>query len=119
MVVFGVISAERGVIHWRVGEHSFKAEDICEALQEVRTKLGDEAKLAMMWDNARIHRANIVKALIQTPEVKIEPIWNVTARPDLATVGIEQTWARAKFLYRCAVDRFKAINRKFHHLGLV
>ena len=43
----------------------------------------------MMWDNARIHRAKLIKELMATPEVDIEPIWNVAGRPDLATLGIE------------------------------
>ena len=60
VVVFGVISPTRGVVHWHFGEHSFNAQDICQALEEVRAKLGDDAKLAMAWDNARIHRAKIV-----------------------------------------------------------
>ena len=53
------------------------------------------------------------------PEIDIEPIWNVCARPDLASLGIERTWARAKHLYRLEVDRLKALNRPFHHMGLV
>ena len=32
IVVYGVISAELGVVHWHFGEHSFKAQDICDAL---------------------------------------------------------------------------------------
>ena len=54
-----------------------------------------------------------------SPEVDMEAIWNVVARPDLATIGIEQIWARAKYLYRVEVDRHKALNRPFHHMGLV
>ena len=119
VVVFGVISPTRGVVHWHFGEHSFNAQNICDALQEVRVKVGDGVKLSMMWDNARIHRARITTALMRTPAVDIAPIWNVAARPDLATVGIEQVWARAKYLYRQEVDRFKALNRPFHHMGLV
>ena len=117
--MFGVISATRGVVHLHFGEHSFNAQAICDALQEVRVKVGDGVKLAMAWDNARIHRAKIVQQLMATEEVNIEPVWNVTARPDLASVGIEQVWARAKYLYRCEVDRLKALNRTFHHMGLV
>ena len=64
----------------------------------------------MMWDNARIHRAKLIKELMATPEVDIEPIWNVAGRPDLATLGIELVWSRAKFIYRTEVDRFKALN---------
>ena len=52
-------------------------------------------------------------------EVDIQPIWNVPYRADLLTVGIEQVWARAKWLYRQEVDRYKALNRPFHHVGLV
>jgi len=60
IVVFGVISATRGIVHLHFGEFSFKAPDICEALQEVRVKIGDGVKLAMALDNAAIHRAHIV-----------------------------------------------------------
>ena len=73
----------------------------------------------MMWDNARIHRSRLVQELIDSPEVDIQPIWNVTARPDLCTVGIKRCWARAKCLYRREVDRLKALNRPFNHMGLV
>ena len=52
-------------------------------------------------------------------EVKMEPVWNCAARPDLLTVGIEQVWARAKHFYRCEVDRFKCLNREFSNMGLV
>ena len=59
------------------------------AMQEVRVLIGDGVKLAMMWDNAKIHIAKVTTQLMATPEVDIVPVWNVTARPDLATVGIE------------------------------
>ena len=49
----------------------------------------------------------------------MEPIWNVCARPDLATIGIEQVWSKAKYLYRCQVDRYKAMNLQFSHIHLV
>ena len=57
VVVFGVISPIRGVVHFHYGYKSFNAQDICDALKEVRAKVGEgeEFKLAMMWDNARIH----------------------------------------------------------------
>ena len=37
----------------------------------------------------------------------------------MATRGIEETWARVKQIYRCEVDRYKALNRPFNHMGLV
>ena len=110
MVVFGVISVLLGVVHWHFGESSFKKEDICDALKEIRAKIGDGVRVAMMWDNAAYHRAKIVRQLMASPDVDIEPIWKVAARPDLATVGIEQIWARCKYLYRCEVNRLKALN---------
>ena len=57
VVVFCVISPLRGLVHCHYGESSFNAQDICEALKEVRAKIGEgeEYRLAMMWDNARIH----------------------------------------------------------------
>ena len=98
--MYGVISAERGVVHWEVGHHSFKALDICQALREVRAKIGDGVKLAMSFDNAKIHRAHIVQELMASEEVNIKPIWNCPARPDLLTVGIEQVWSKCKHHYR-------------------
>ena len=50
--MFGVISPTRGVVHWHFGWSSFTADDICDALEEVRAKIGAGVKLAMMWDNA-------------------------------------------------------------------
>ena len=105
-----MISPIRGVVHWHFGYSSFKATDILEALREVRAKVGDDAKISMGFDNAVIHRAHIVTDALRD-ELDIEPIWNVPARPDLLTVGIEQVWSKAKHLYRQSVDRFKAINR--------
>ena len=89
VVVFGVISPTLGVVHMHYSEHSFTSEDIGEALKEVRLKIGQGPKLAMGWDNANIHRAKYIKGLLTTPEVDMEPIWNVAARPDLLTLGQE------------------------------
>ena len=119
MVVFGIISPTRGVVHWHLGVSSFTALDICEALREIRASIGDAAKVAICLDNAQIHRAHIVRDLMASEEVNMEVIWNIPARPDLLTVGIEQVWAKAKHLYRCTIDRFKAIKRPFDHTGLV
>ena len=81
--------------------------------------MGEGIKVALGLDNARIHRANIVQALMASPEVAIKPVWNIAARPDLLTVGIEQVWARAKHLYRTAIDRYKAMNLQYNHMGFV
>ena len=51
--------------------------------------MGDGVKVALALDNAKIHRAHIVQDLMSSPEVSIKPVWNVAARPDLLTVGIE------------------------------
>ena len=88
-------------------------------MQEIRANIGDGVKVALAMDNAKIHRANIVQNLMRSPEVEIKPVWNIAARPDLLTVGIEQVWARAKYFYRKAIDRYKAINYRYDHAGLV
>ena len=119
VVVFAVISASRGIVHYHFGVHSFNALDICTALQEVREKVGDGVKIALGADNARIHRANVTTQLMRSPEVDIEPIWNVAARPDGLTVGVEQLWSQAKHHYRAEVDRLRALNRDFDHMHLV
>ena len=85
----------------------------------MRVSVGDDAKVAMCLDNASIHKAHIVRDLMATEEVNMEPIFNIPARPDLLTMGIEQVWAKAKHLYRCEIDRYKALNRPFQHMGLV
>ena len=54
-----------------------------------------------------------------TEDVNMEAIWNVAARPDLLTIGIEQVWAKAKYLYRCEIDRYKCLHRQFNHMALV
>ena len=43
----------------------------------------------------------------------------MVARPDLATVGIERVWSRAKRLYRAEVERLQAHNRPYDHFGVV
>ena len=93
--------------------------DIVDALREVRLKIGNGGTVGMLWDNARIHRSRLVSQYIDTPEIDMAPVWNCTARPDAATRGIEECWARAKYLYRIEVDRLKALNRPFSNMGLV
>jgi len=62
-------------------------------LKEIRQRVGPDLKLALILDNATFHRASIVKELAASPEICIRLIYNATARPDLATVGIERAWA--------------------------
>ena len=71
-------------------------------LREIRRRKGPEAKLAVFWDNARIHRARIVQDLADSEEVNIELVFNLAYRPDLN--GIELVWRRAKWLYKRNVD---------------
>ena len=57
--MLGVISETRGVVHWHLSQQPFTAQDICDALQEIRVKIGDGVKIAIGLDNARIHHAMI------------------------------------------------------------
>ena len=59
-------------------------------MSHIRAQYSEEAKLALMWDNADIHRAKDVRDEAAKPEVNIELVWNVPYRPDLN--GIELHW---------------------------
>ena len=109
VVVCGVISPVRGNVYYHYGIRSFNAQDVIEVLKAVRADAGPKAKLALFWDNARIHRAHIVRDAAATPEINIEFVWNIAYRPDLN--GIELVWRRAKWLYKAKVDWLKAQNR--------
>ncbi len=46
-------------------------------------------------------------------------IYNCIGRPELACLGIERVWSIVKRYYRTAIDREKALNRQFNHIGLI
>ena len=79
-----------------------------EVLKAIRAESGGEAKIALFWDNAGIHRAHIVKEAAESPEIDIKLVFNCPYRPDLN--GIELLWRRAKFVYKNRVDWLKANN---------
>jgi len=118
-MVCGVIGPTMGNLYYHVDTRSFTALDMQEVLKEVRQRTGPERKLALVWDNAAYHRARSVKEMAASPEIDIRLIFNVTARPDLATVGIERAWAFFKQLYRASVDKLKATNIPYDNEGLV
>ena len=119
IVVCGVISAQRGNVLYRVGVRSFNAQDMEQVLRDIRAVVGPAGRVAIIWDNCRIHRAISVRELAATPEVNIRFLWNLPYRPDLATCGIEFVWRRAKWLYKADVNRYKALNRVWDQEGLV
>ena len=82
-----------------------------QVLQQIRAVSGDGTKIALLWDNCKIHQANIVKELATTAEIDIELVFNVAYRPDL--MGIELFWAESKRRYRRELDRLKAHNRNW------
>lgn len=88
-----------------------------EVLRQIRALSAPGAKLALLWDNARIHYANIVRELAASEEVDIELVWNVAYRPDL--MGVEKLWAEAKRRYRRELDCLKAHDRMFDQMSLV
>ena len=60
IVCCGVISPKLGSVYYHLGEFSFNAQDMIQVLVEIRARMGDE-KVALFWDNARIHHAVIVQ----------------------------------------------------------
>ena len=60
IVICGFINEKHGWIHYHFGEHSFNAQDIIAALRKVRSAIPEE-KVAIHWDNCRIHKAILVR----------------------------------------------------------
>ena len=60
-----------------------------------------------------------MKRLAASPEINIRLLYNIPARPDLLTVGIERVWALAKKMYRDDIDRHRGLNRPYDHMGMV
>ncbi len=87
-----------------------------EVLRQIRALSAPGAKLALLWDNARIHYANLVRELAASEEVDIELVWNVAYRPDL--MGVEKLWAEAKRRYRRELECLKAHDRMFDQISL-
>ena len=90
IVCCGCISPSRGAVHYHYGFRSFNAQDIMDVLRAVRAASEPNAKLAIFWDNARMHVANVVRDFAATPEINILLVRNLSYRPDLN--GIERLW---------------------------
>ena len=110
-----MISATLGKVYNHYGIRSFTAQDMVTVLRQVRAATGPGARLAMFWDNCRIHYSTIVREAAE--EEDIELIFNCPYRPDLA--AIELFWAEAKRRYRRELDRLKACDLPFDPTGLV
>ncbi|MDP6190923.1 MAG: transposase [Gammaproteobacteria bacterium] len=110
VMVCGIIGPTIGNVYYHVDTRSFNAADMGLILREIRQQVGTLKKLALVLDNACMHRARSVRTVAESPEVDIKLIFNVTGRPDLATVGIENVWSICKHIYRSSVDKLKAAN---------
>ena len=77
------------------------------------------APIALILDNAKIHRSHLVRDAAAREDVNIRLIFSVAGRPDLGCLGIERVWGICKRRYRNLVDREKALNRQFNHMGLL
>ena len=117
IVCCGVISPSRGRVYYHYGERSFNAQDIMYLLREVRLASGPNAKLAIFWDNCRIHISHAVREFAITPEINIQLVRNIPYSPHLN--GIERLWQEAKRRYRSTLDWIKAHNRRFNSMALV
>ena len=98
IVACGVISPIVGKVCCLYGVRSFSADDMKEVLRQIRQTFGAEERIALFWDNCRIHLAIIVREYAATPEINIELVLNIPYRPDLN--GIELLWREAKRRYR-------------------
>ena len=48
-----------------------------DVLRQVRAAFGPGVRVAILWDNCRIHRANIVTEYARSEDIQIELVWNV------------------------------------------
>ena len=65
-------------------------------LGKIREQVGHDQKLALVLDNATFHKTKKVLEFASRKDIDIKLIFNVVARPDLATIGIENVWAACK-----------------------
>lgn len=118
MVVCVAISPTRGTVHVKYGERSFNGEAMVQFLHELREKIPKPTKVALVWDNCVIHRTRAVHAAA-ADELDIQLVYGLPYRCDLATVGVERVFRRAKFFYRRWVDREKALCRTWSQRAMV
>ena len=83
IAVLGFISASYGKIHFAFNERSMKSEQVIAALKAVREAYGEGPKLSVLWDNASIHRAKVVRAAAASDEINIKLIPSAKYRPDI------------------------------------
>ena len=100
-----------GNVLYKIDRRSFNSKDMEDMLREIRDIAGPKKKLAIVWDRARFHTTRSVFAVASDPAVDIKLILNVTARPDMATCGIETVWSLCKKRYRAIVERCQCLNR--------
>jgi hypothetical protein len=100
------ISAQHGLRHAVYKYAAYKAVDVVEFLKRLRELDGPQAKIAVFWDNASIHKAKVTKDRAADPDIDIKLIWNLPYRPDLN--GIEFFWGDVKLHYRKKVLNMKA-----------
>ena len=108
-------SRERGLIHWKLRQSSFKADSFFTFLKELRSRHCERGYIAILLDNQRLHKSEAVTDYCN--KFDIELIWNVKARPDFN--GVEFVWDWAKRKYRSRLDHPKANGEAWDQQELV
>ena len=119
MFVCGIIGPTLGNLYMHIDTRSFNNKDMQKILKEIRKRAGPDMGLAIVLDQASYHRSWEVRELAASPLIDIKLIYNITARPDLGTVGIENVWSVCKSRFRASVDNLRAVNLPFDNFGLV
>ena len=117
IVVMGAIGVKAGNVHYKFGEFSFKTADVIAFLKELRVIYDSSKRLAVFWDNCRIHLSLELKEWLIDQKMEIELVYNIPYRPDLN--GIEVVWHDCKKRYRDRLNNYKAMNIQFDHMELV
>jgi len=70
--VCSVISEKFGSIYHQYSEQYFISKDMTLVLQSIRDFLGEEAKIVIFWDNARIHTSDETRNFASREDINIE-----------------------------------------------
>ena len=96
MACVGAISEERGKEHFEFVERAFNSKQFLDFLKYLLIQKPEERSLALVLDNASIHKTKSVKDWARENDVNI--IYNVPYAPWFN--GIEEFWAEAKGVFR-------------------
>ena len=100
VVVCGAISAQQGLVHFKIGTRSFNANDMVKMLQQIKKRQKKKSKIAVYWDNARIHVSATVKAMAKKLKMEEEKMETMKYWRFLLELSLKMQLLESLFLTR-------------------